>query len=267
MENKVMSNVELKKALLGITLDTVKYLDENNLKYVIIGGTLLGAVRHKGFIPWDDDIDLAMPRDDYNRLHELVKTKPIGEQYRLVSITAGNSANPFAKVIDTNTKLIDNNNPLHPALWVDIFPIDGMKSLDEKELLLKDKRQKRNAFLMEQAACSYGSGKSILRKIAKIPVVTYARIKGAEYYGRQIDCEAKALSLDDCPYAGITVWGGIQACIEKEKMLTTCELEFEGNMLKAPVGYEEYLEKMYGDYMTPPPEKDRINHNIEVVRI
>ena len=267
MENNVLSNRELKQALLEITLDFVKYCDENNLKYIMAGGTLLGAVRHKGFIPWDDDIDLGMPRDDYNRLHELIKEKPLGERYELYSITAGNSASPFAKVVDKTTKIISDENELHPALWVDVFPIDGLNTLDEKVVNDKDKRQRRYAFLMEQASCKYGSGKNLLRKIAKIPIITYARIKGAEYYGKKINSEVKSLTIEDCRYAGLTVWGGVKACIEKEKLLTTCELEFEGHMLKAPVGYDEYLTKMYGDYMTPPPENKRVNHSIKVIRI
>ena len=267
MDNHILSNQELKEALIQITFDFTKYCDENNLKYIIAFGTLLGAVRHKGFIPWDDDIDLGMPREDYNRLHELIKENPIGGQYELYSLTAGNSANPFAKIVDKTTRIISDDNELHPALWVDVFPIDGMDTLDEKVLADKDKRQRRNAFLMEQASCKYGSGKSLLRKIAKIPVITYARIKGARYYGEKMENEAKSYKLDECKYAGITVWAGVKACIEKEKMLTTCELEFEGKMLKAPACYDEYLTKMYGDYMTPPPENKRENHNLEVIRL
>lgn len=267
MDSKVLSNQELKDALLSITLEVVKFLDENNLNYVIIGGTLLGAVRHKGFIPWDDDIDLGMPRDDYNRLHELVKEKPISDSLRLVSITAGNSPYPFAKVLDKNTKIVNSKTSLHTELWVDIFPIDGMPDLDKARLEKQNKRLKRYAFLLENACCEYGSGKSTLRKIVKVPVIAFSRIKGAAYYGHKIDDEAKAVSIDDNDYAAITVWGGVNAAVPKEKMLTTSELEFEGAMLKAPADYDEYLSKMYGDYMTPPPEKERINHNLKVVKL
>ncbi|MBE6719227.1 MAG: LicD family protein [Ruminococcaceae bacterium] len=267
MDNHILTGDELKKALFGITLDVVKYCDAHGLSYIMVGGTLLGAVRHKGFIPWDDDIDLAMPREDYNRLHELVKTEPIGENYKLVSLTAENSPYPFAKVLDMNTKIVNSKTSLHTELWVDIFPIDGLPQLEEKTLSSKAERIKRYAFLLENACCEYGSGKTLLRKIVKIPVIAFSRIKGAEYYGKKMQKIAMQYPLESSRYAASSSWGGIKAAIEKEKMLTTCELEFEGAMLKAPVGYEEYLTKMYGDYMTLPPENQRINHLIEVIKI
>ena len=268
MNPEVLTNEQLKKALLDITLDVAKNCDANGLKYMMVGGTLLGAVRHKGFIPWDDDVDLAMPREDYNRLHELVKTKPISENYKLVSITANNSPYPFAKVLDMNTKIINSRTSLHTELWVDIFPIDGLDDLSEGALSKKIKRLKKDAFLLENACCEYGSGKTMLRKIVKVPTIAYSRIKGAYYYGRKIDEEAQSCPLESSKTAALTVWGGVHAGIPKEKMLTTCELEFEGAMLNAPVGYEEYLTKMYGDdYMTPPPENQRVNHNIKAIKI
>ena len=267
MDNRVLSPDELKKALFDITLDVVKYCDAHNLKYIMIGGTLLGAVRHKGFIPWDDDIDLGMPREDYDRLHELVKTEPIGDNYKLVSITANNSPYPFAKVLDMNTKIVNSNTSLHTELWVDIFPLDGYNTLDEKTLIRNHKKMNRLALLLENACCKYGNGKTLFRRIAKTPVIAFSRIKGAEYYGKKMDKIAQQYPLSTSPYAAGSAWGGIKAALPKEKMLTTCELEFEGTMLKAPVGYKEYLEKMYGDYMTLPPENQRFNHDLKVERL
>ncbi|MBQ9517869.1 MAG: LicD family protein [Eubacterium sp.] len=267
MDNRLLTPQELKKALFDITIDVVKYFDDHGLEYFIIGGTLLGAVRHKGFIPWDDDIDIAMPREEYNRFHELVKTEPLSDKYKLVSIKAGNSPYPFAKVLDMNTKIVNSRTSLHTELWIDIFPVDGLEEMSESALAKKTKRLKKYAFLLENACCEYGSGKSTLRKIVKVPVIAYSRIRGAYYYGGKIDEEVRSCPLETAQIAALTVWGGVQAGIAKEKMLTTCELEFEGATLKAPVGYDEYLTKMYGDYMTPPPENERANHDLQVVRI
>ncbi len=267
MDSNVLSQQEVKKALFDITMDFVDYCEKHNLKYVMVGGTLLGAVRHKGFIPWDDDIDLGMPRGDYDRLHELIKTEPISPKYKLVSITAGNSPYPFAKLLDMSTKIINSKTSLHTELWIDIFPIDGQEKMSEEGLVKKAEHLKKYGFLLENACCEYGSGKNLIKKIFKVPVIAYSRIRGAEAYGRMIDKEARSQTLESCPDAAITAWGGVKAAIAKEKMLTTCELEFEGAMLKAPVGYDDYLKGLYGDYMKLPPEKDRVNHSIEIVKI
>ncbi len=264
-ERRILTPEELKQALLAIAVDFVHYCEENGLKYIMVGGTLLGAVRHKGFIPWDDDIDFGMPRDDYNRLHHLMREKPMEAKYKLYSLTAGNSANPFAKIVNTETEIINSANKLHPGLWIDIFPLDGIENNDAQLLQKKEKRFHRYAFLMEQASCPYGSGKSPLRRIAKIPVTAFARIRGAQYYGKKIETECTADTVDACAWIALAVWGGLKGTVKKEQMLSTCDMPFEGHSFKAPVGFDEYLTRVYGDYMTPPPESKRVNHGLQVV--
>ena len=166
-----------------------------------------------------------------------------------------------------NTKIINSKTSLHTELWVDVFPIDGYNTVDEKTLARNQKKMNRLALLLENACCEYGSGKTLVRRIVKVFVIAFSRIRGAEYYGRKMDKIAQQYPLETSPYAASSVWGGIKAAMKKEKMLTTCELEFEGTMLKAPAGYDEYLTKMYGDYMTPPPENQRVNHSLTVARI
>ena len=110
--------------------EIVRICDENKLNYFLIGGTLLGAVRHKGFIPWDDDLDIAMPRKDYDKFLNIAK-KQINNNY----ILEYNKTNrkywlPFAKVRLKNTLYVENtikNYETNKEIWVDIFPIDNVK--------------------------------------------------------------------------------------------------------------------------------------------
>ena len=97
---------------------------KHNLRYYLVAGTCLGAVRHKGFIPWDDDIDVGMPRADYNRFIELVKTEKMGENYAVEDpLENDDYIYAFAKMYDTSTTLIENTaNKLKRGIYIDIFP-------------------------------------------------------------------------------------------------------------------------------------------------
>ena len=259
----IMDHKQLQARLVQIMEIFTEYCDENNLQYILFGGTLLGAVRHKGFIPWDDDIDIAMPREDYERLHTIIKEKPLKKGYCMESIRLGNSPYPFAKIIDTNTIIINSKSSLHKSLWIDVFPLDGVPEM------AKYKRMKRtlriSGFLLENACCMYGSGKSKLRAFVKMFVIAYARIKGAYYYGSKIDELAKRNKIQDCEYVSLVVWGPTNVYWKKDFLYNISYMEFEGRKYKVSSGWDEFLSLAYGDYMKLPPKKDRITHNIEAI--
>lgn len=95
------------------------YCDENNLSYFLDSGTLLGAARHKGFIPWDDDIDVVMPREDYERLERLLRTTPIDRDYFVASIDLKNCPYPFVKIFNRNIRITNTVNSLLPIYgWI-----------------------------------------------------------------------------------------------------------------------------------------------------
>lgn len=120
---RLLSSDEVKKHELMILLDVQDFCEKNNICFYISGGTLLGAIRHHGFIPWDDDIDICMPRPDYELFLQTYKS---AHGYIPMANTLGNWVNPFAKVIDPNTKVVSCISDNEPGLWIDVFPVDGL---------------------------------------------------------------------------------------------------------------------------------------------
>ena len=130
-----LSLAEIQKAELDIMVVFDRVARENNLKYSLCAGTLLGAVRHKGFIPWDDDIDVTMPRPDYEKLLQLNREKSLWPQsLELCSFEDGTLNSPYMKLFDRTTKIVEENYSQDDvrSLWIDIFPVDGVPA-DRKE--------------------------------------------------------------------------------------------------------------------------------------
>ena len=125
---KYLTLEEIHKEETEILKKFISFCDENNLTYYICGGTLLGAIRHKGFIPWDDDIDVMMPRNEFEKLEKILNEKKIAENLSFISYDNGNMHYPFGKVINTNIKIDDScvKDKLEQYLWIDIFPMDGI---------------------------------------------------------------------------------------------------------------------------------------------
>lgn len=117
---------ETKIEKLKILTEFDKLCKKYNLRYSLAGGTLLGAIRHKGFIPWDDDIDVCMPRIDYMKLQKIFNNT--SNEFKLVSNILENIDAPFSKIINEKFIVIsnDNNSNLDKYLWIDILPVDGL---------------------------------------------------------------------------------------------------------------------------------------------
>ncbi len=237
---------------------------ENGLRYYMIGGTMLGAARHKGFIPWDDDIDVGMPRGDYERLRQIMGEKPIGPYLLETPHTeAEDYFYPFSKIYDTGTTLVENTRmKIKRGIYLDIFPLDGIGvSEEESRKNYKPIQWKFNMLLTRVTGIRQGRSK------LKNAAVLAARI----IPGWIINNKKLLLSLDmDCARRSYdnSVWVGnlvgawrFREVMPKEIFGEPTLYDFEGQKMYGAERSDEYLTFLYGDWRKLPPKEKQVSHH------
>lgn len=262
---KYVDKSEHLKELQEVELNILKYFDkvckQNNLRYFLGSGTLLGAVRHQGFIPWDDDIDLFMPGEDYLKLYDIMKKEKNSDYFFQSLDTEKNYFLLWNKIRLNNTIFVEKGweeNEINQGIFIDIFPLlevplekNGIKKLGIKLKILSlfieanlknDGRYKH-----------YGKmGKIIHKMIKLIPQkirndIVIKNIKKLCLY----KSEGQYYFTTDT---------GIEKKISKSSFDKVIDLNFEDGMFPSPKGYDKYLTEMYGDYMKLPDESERNGH-------
>ena len=252
--------------LKSIELEMLKFIDEvckkEGLRYFLCGGTLLGAVRHHGFIPWDDDIDIFMPRPDYEKLIELTKDS---KEYRLLSEVDDGYYYNFGKLVDKRTLLIEQQvNPIDSmGIYIDIFPVDGMpESAAECDVhfeKLDGLRNKINGFSQERPHVR----KNLLAYIRSWNL--YIGNKKRSLSKEQINYKREALLYEYDNSKNVFVTGGAYKKRDVFPKMWISEgtyLEFEGKKFCVPTQYDKYLKQLYGDYMKLPPKEKQVTHHM-----
>lgn len=243
----------------------IKFANENNLKYYLSGGTMIGAVRHQGFIPWDDDIDIAMPRPDYDRLINLAKTKKISEELEIKSLELGNLAYPFVKIINKNIDIVSKSAE-DKNLWIDIFPTDAVPSdyEEQKKLIKKVMNYKGIIYLHNTKAKDIlKEKKSKKNKLMKLILKPIASIISPKYISKKIIKLAKSNDYNNSSKLGTYVWGyGMREILDRKCFEGEAKVKFEDIEAAVIIGYKDYLTSVYGDYMKLPPEEERVQHDI-----
>lgn len=250
-------------------LDMLKWFDmfcrDNNLQYYSVGGTLLGAVRHSGFIPWDDDVDVAMPRKDYERLAELMGNMVFNGHYLLETNKSLNVdfCYPYYKLYDINTTLIENyRKPLVRGIFLDIFPLDGVGKDKEKGLSWYAKINHKYSFYLTRVAARR-EGRSFYKNLA---VTTSQLIPTFIINNTKI-----RMSLDDMckkyPFS-FDSWGGNLLGNWGEREIVPLkifgkptEYLFEDMKLYGVEDYDAYLSHIYGNWRKLPPKDKQVSHH------
>lgn len=251
----------MKAREVALLVQFADYCDRHGLNYVLAGGTLLGAVRHQGFIPWDDDIDVCMPRPDYQRFIQLQMEHP---EFSYVTVTNDTMSYPFLKLLDTEVIVdmtyVDTTGSEH--LWMDVFPIDGLPKEDQanRRLFQKSLFLRRLLFV---ANAKMGKGTTLARRLGKIPLHILLTPIGRFRLAHWIDNLCQKIPFESSPFAGGLAWGyGPQERMPKEGWVTRKKVLFEGHEFWAPGCTEQYLSSLYGDYMQLPPKEQQVPHNM-----
>lgn len=261
LDKKTLRQLQLKQ------LDMLRYFksfcDEHGLLFYFCGGCCIGTLRNKGFIPWDDDIDVFMPRDDYERLPKL--WEKYSKNPRFLCIKTNDeifTGNIFTTIVDTQSTCVKLNQvdiDVPHGLVMDIFPLDGCPKG------FKRKTQKLWAliyalFLSEVVPQNHGSvvklggsillgifrGKGLRKKIWRLAERRMSRFKIKDCECITELCAGPKYMNNEYP---------------KEVFESACLKEFEGMMMPIPAGYDTYLSMAFGDYMTLPPENLRVPHH------
>ena len=247
---------EHRKLELDILIYVAEFCEKNHLRYSLSDGTLLGAVRHKGFIPWDDDIDICMPRPDLEKLIEIFDGE---NDYRILGPRDPQARYFFAKVYNVNTIKIENAREDRQDIGgvdIDIFPIDGTSSDPEE---FQSLYQRITRMYYRQALVASG-----LKGTWKHFVQTAGfRI----LYGDSQTIIQKAINLcktypyDTSEYVAYYDLFSPGWRIPAEQYNESVLLVFEGRKFRCSKGYDEVLKMQYGDYMMPPPKNEQVTHH------
>lgn len=247
--------------------EIAKICQKHHLTYFIMGGNLIGAIRHQGFIPWDDDMDIAMMREDYNKFLEIA-SKEIDDKFVVDYIENDPYYYlPFAKVRIKDSlyeEPVQKNYKGFKGIWVDIFPLDNASKEDSLfirfQAFLKEGIHFVNAVKANVSSEKYAVFKKVIKFIFKPFSIK-----------KLIHIQTRIMKWNKNPNALYCISFGAKYGMKKQTMLKTVflptvKLNYEDRIYEAPGNYEFYLNRVYPDYMTLPPEEKRITHNPSRIR-
>lgn len=262
-EKRYIGVEELKKIQLDMLDDIASFCEENNICYFLAYGTLIGAIRHNGYIPWDDDIDIAMPRPDYDRFIELYNKKE--SVYNMACYESDKSYSlPFGKVVDTRTVLREGmyDESATFGVYVDVFPIDGYPGVLHHKKLIRLRK------MLNAKRAVFGQGRSMIKEIVIFLGKAYLCFTSVNQIVEKIISLSTNSSYTESTKVGyLPSLGGTfeNSIFDKNEVFSSFPLhKFEDRMYRIPVGYHKYLTQIYGDYMTCPPKEKQISgHTFE----
>lgn len=264
-ELTIRENQEVALEILSVIADIC---DQNNWRYYLIYGTLIGAIRHRGLIPWDDDIDIMMPQDDYEQLLAYLMNHM--EEFPHLKVfnpeTVVEYPYMITRISDIRYRIdVENEADYGLGAFIDIYPFYGLGNTEQEALKLGLKGDRLSSACYQATRLSYKveNTKKWYRKILKYPAFLVTKLVGKDYFQKKLYKLSELKHYDDSKYVGCVVWlsGGRKDIFLREWFDHAISISMEGKNYKVPSCYDEVLTHIYGDYMQLPPEKDRIAHH------
>ena len=269
-DKKELTISEIQQASLAVLVELDSICRSHNLSYSLTYGTLIGAIRHKGFIPWDDDVDIIMPRADYEKLKSFFKSTYHGKLIWCDRTTIHNYPYCIARVSDLTYRYktnLANEKDFDIGVFVDIYPLDNYCDTKKQALRLGRKVWFKNRMfdMYLNPNKTRGFLKKIIRNVASIALKL---IYGKNWHLR-IDNEIKNV-IDKNTGIGNHIVGVIsqtewRELMERDWFANYIEMAFEGKTFMVCVGYDQLLKSIYGDYMKLPEKEKRVpTHNYTI---
>jgi len=252
----------------------IDFCETHGLRYYFTGGALIGVLRHKGFIPWDDDIDIGMPRSDFDRFHKLLTTE-MPEGFGICNrYTDPNWHFAMSQFIDLKSEIEIHlaEQPRKAHIWIDVFPLDG---LPQNKILrwLRVKNILYHRYLVQIANISTQVDANRSRPKSERLIIAFCKIVPV---GKFIDTNKTINALerilrksdfDKCEWCG-NMLGRYREkeVVKREWFGLPIKGKFEGQEVNIPENSDAILKTLYGDYMQLPPEKDRVAHNVTILK-
>lgn len=260
---------ELKETEFNILKVFDAFCKENDIKYYLSHGTLLGAIRYKKFIPWDDDVDLLIPRKDYDRMITLFKDT---DRYKLFAYEKNPDYRyPIAKLCDMTTRKDEfgYNNGVVLGVDIDLFPLDAWDD-DLEKAKREVKYIRKNMFALGLSKLKKPDSIGLAKRLVKGLLMSFCKMVGSKHYIEKIIKASNKEGQNGNNYLGCKAWCvyGEKGIIPAEVFADTVDVEFEGEMFPAPIGWDKYLTCLYGDYLPEPPkEKQKTHHGFKAYKL
>lgn len=246
---------QMQEIVFRILCDIDDYCKRNEIRYFLSGGSCLGAVRHQGFIPWDDDADIMIPRPDFDRFIEGFGGD-YSKKYGVGSLKVDSEwPMQFGRVWDLSTEAhYKNLDTKSMGVFIDVFPIDGLPEKKSKQRYLYKKLKCIN--VLRHASMRIGFREEEKYRVLKNILHFFCKPIGPHRFAQMMENQVVKYPFDSSKYVGVSMacHYGDKETIERENMDKSVLLQFNGREMPVPVGYHQYLSNLYGNYMKIPKD-------------
>ena len=265
MEEKLLKKLQQVETEMIVAFDA--FCEQHQINYTLAYGSLIGAVRHHGPIPWDDDVDIIMTRADYDRFIELWRTNPMPGYYlQEIGKHAISNIN-HAKLRKDGTVLSSKaefDEDKHNGIWIDLFPMDKLPKNRIKRAVMLFWARVRIVYTRNYVANGMGKAAYVLSKcMLSVPAILKKKLKD---YAEDYILKYNHLS-EGYDYINLAAPAGLNLYFDPKLFEEYIKIDYDGHQFSIVKRYDEMLKLSYGDYMQLPPEEQRIcKHNPEIVK-